>query len=181
MPTRSRDIISKVIELYNMDAVIDKNIMATNTANFINERLAVVTMELDTVEQAVENYMQTNDLNDLSREVQIALQTMTEYQKQLVHIETQINLLTYVEEYLRDEQNSKNVIPSNLGIQDASLLKMMQDYNVLALDRMRFSRSATEQSPLYRQTDERMNALRENILLSIANIKQGLNITKQDR
>lgn len=180
IPARSCDIISKVIELYNMDAVIDKNIMATNTANFINERLAVVTMELDTVEQAVEDYMQANDLNDLSSEVQLALHTMTDYQKQLVNIETQINLLTYVEEYLNNEQNAQNVIPSNLGIQDASLLKMMQDYNVLALDRMRFSRSATEQSPLFQQTDERMNVLRENILLSIANIKQGLNITKQD-
>lgn len=180
IPARSRDIISKVIELYNMDAVIDKNIMATNTANFINERLAIVTMELDTVEQAVEDYMQANNLNDLSKEVQLALQTMTDYQKQLVNIETQINLLNYVEEYLRDEQNAQNVIPSNLGIQDASLLKMMQDYNVLALDRMRLSRSATEQSPLFRQTDERMSTLRQNILASIANIKQGLEITRQD-
>lgn len=180
IPARSRDIISKVIELYNMDAVIDKNIMATNTANFINERLAIVTMELDTVEQAVEDYMQANNLNDLSKEVQLALQTMTDYQKQLVNIETQINLLSYVESYLRDEQNAQNVIPSNLGIQDASLLKMIQDYNVLALDRMRLSRSATEQSPLFRQTDERMTTLRQNILHSIANIKQGLEITKKD-
>ena len=55
--------MNKMVEYYNLDAVIDKNIMATNTANFINERLAVVTLELDTVEQAVEDYMQQNDLN----------------------------------------------------------------------------------------------------------------------
>ena len=42
MPMRSRDVINKLVELYNLDAVIDKNIMATNTANFIDERLRIV-------------------------------------------------------------------------------------------------------------------------------------------
>jgi hypothetical protein len=37
MPQRAIDFMNKEIELYNLDAVIDKNMMASNTATFIEE------------------------------------------------------------------------------------------------------------------------------------------------
>ena len=97
MPARAKDIINKVVELYNMDAVVDKNIMATNTANFINERLQIVESELGEVETAVESYMKENGLTDITKELQLVLTNQTAYQKELADVETQINLLNFLE------------------------------------------------------------------------------------
>lgn len=180
VPQRAQDIINKVIDLYNMDAVIDKNIMATNTGEFINDRLAIVSMELDTVESAVETYMKENGLTNIESELQITLRSQEKYQNQLFEVETQLNLLTYVEEYLRDEKNAGSLIPGNLGISDQGLTALVKDYNALMLERMRVARSTTEQNPVVLQAEERLATMRASILSSIANQKEGLRIQKAD-
>ena len=180
MPSCARDIISKVIELYNMDAVIDKNIMATNTAEFINERLQIVEQELGEVESAVENYMKENGVSDLSRELQLVLTNQTAYQKELTEIETQINLLDFLRDYLTSNENQENLIPSNLGVNDASLQHLITEYNTLLLQRMKLSRSVTEVSPVYTQSEEQLLVLRQAILSSMDNIREGLIISKAD-
>lgn len=180
MPSRSKDVVMKVVELYNLDAVIDKNIMATNTANFINERLQIVEEELGEVETAVESYMKENGLTDMSQELRLALSNQTAYQKELADVETQINLLNFLDDYLQDPSNERSLIPSNLGVKDGSLQKLISDYNGLLLQQMRMERSATEQNPTYIQSVEESVTLRQAILSSISNIRRGLQIQKSD-
>jgi len=180
IPVRAIDVISKMVELYNMDAVIDKNIMATNTAEFINDRLNVITLELDTVEQAVEEYMQANGLTDMDQEVRIALDSKATYQRQQTDFEMQINLLSYIQEYLSDPKNEHNLIPGNLGVTDPSLNTLLHEYNTLLLGRMRITRSATEDNPKLTQLDEQLSQMRAGIISSIGNNKQGLIISRND-
>ena len=180
IPSRARDIINKVVELYNLDAVVDKNIMATNTANFINDRLEIVEGELGEVESAVEAYMKENGLTDISRELGIVLSNQTNYQRELTEVETQINLLTFLSDYLRAPANEQALIPSNLGVKDVALQKLINDYNALLLQQMRMARSATEFNPNYTQSVEEANTLRQAILSSIDNIHRGLQIQKSD-
>lgn len=180
IPTRARDVINKVVEFYNMDAVIDKNIMATNTANFINERLQIVEEELGEVEMAVESYMKENGLTDINQELSLVLSNQTAYQKQLTEVETQINLLDFLSDYMRTPENEHALIPSNLGVKDAALQKIINDYNALLLQQMRIARSATELNPAYIQSIEEANTLRQAILSSIDNIRKGLQIQKAD-
>lgn len=176
----SKDVINKVIELYNMDAVMDKNIMATNTANFIDERLQIVENELGEVETAVESYMKENGLTDLSRELGIVLSNQTTYQRELTEVETQINLLNFLSDYLRDSANEQSLIPSNLGVKDAALQGLINNYNSLLLQQMRMTRSATEFNPSLTQSVEEAKILRQAILSSIDNIHRGLQIQKSD-
>ena len=180
MPSQAYDVVMKVIELYNLDAVIDKNIMATNTANFINERLQIVEAELGEVETAVESYMKENHLADMPQELRIALSNQTSYQRELAEVETQISLLNFLDEYLREPDNEQALIPSNLGVEDAALKKLIGDYNSLVLQQMRIARSATEQNPTYTQSVEEARILRQAILSSIDNIRRGLQIQKAD-
>lgn len=180
MPMRAKDVINKVVELYNLDAVVDKNIMATNTANFINERLQIVEGELGEVENAVEAYMKENGLTDISQELRIALANQNVYQKELADVETQISLLDFLADYLNDEKNADALIPSNLGVKDAALQKLIGEYNALVLQQMKIARSVTEQNPTYIQSVEQMESLRGAILNSLKNIRQGLQIQKSD-
>lgn len=180
LPGRAIDVITKMVELYNMDAVLDKNIMATNTAEFINDRLNIITLELDTVERAVESYMQQNGLTDIDQELRLALTTKDAYQRQQTEYEMQINLLNYIQEYLADPKNEHSLIPGNLGITDQSLAALMHEYNALLLNRMKITRSATEDNPKLAQVDQQLAQLRGGIITSIRNNKEGLIISKND-
>lgn len=180
LPGRAIDVIEKMVELYNMDAVLDKNIMATNTAAFINDRLNIITLELDTVERAVESYMRENGLTDIDQELHLALTTKESYQKLQTDYEMQINLLTYIQEYLQDPKNDHSLIPGNLGVNDQALVALLKEYNDLLLARMRITRSATEDNPRLVQADEQLAQLRQGIISTIKNNKEGLTISKND-
>lgn len=179
-PKRTIDLMSKLIDLYNLNSVADKNIITTNTADFIEDRLRIITLELDTVEHAVEQYMQRNQLSDINKEIELALEAQSDYQNRLAKIETQLNLVGYLQEYLQDKSNSQALIPVSLGIEDASLQTLATEYNAVMLERMRIAQTATADNPMLAQTDMQLAAMRQSILESIANIRAGLEVSQRD-
>mgnify|MGYP002855842623 CR=1 FL=1 len=180
MPQRAIDLINKMIELYNYDAVIDKNIMATNTKNFIDERLKIITEELESVESDVETYKKQNGITSLSHEAAIYLQGSTEYQKQQVEIETQQNILDFLRQFIADDKNKYNFIPANIGISSGVLLHVIGEYNELLLTRMKTMRSATADNPVLAHIDLQLQAMRSNIETSIRSAEEGLEIMRRD-
>ena len=137
MPRRAIDIISRQIELYNMDAVIDKNIVATSTAGFIEERLRLIESELSSVEADVETYKEQHGIVDLKSEAGVYLQETSNFRKEAAEIETQLNLVNYIQEFVADETKQNSLIPANIGITDPALVKLIAEYNELLLQRMR--------------------------------------------
>lgn len=180
MPTRAIDFINKEIEFYNLDAVIDKNIMASNTASFIEERLRLIEEELAVAEKAMETYKAEHGIVDLLTEAELYLHEGAEYKKQLAEIETQLNLIQYIAEYVADESKKDALIPANLGIDDEALVVLISEYNQQMLNRMRVQRTATSSNPVLSQMDNQLAVLRENIITSINSVSKSLSIAKKD-
>lgn len=179
-PKKATDIINKIIELYNLDAVIDKNMTASNTGRFIDERLILITQELSDVELNVESYKRHNQLTDISSEAKMFLESASEYQKQVAKFETQLNLIEYIREYVSDEKNRYGLIPANLGIEDQSLILLTKEYNDALLERMRLLRTTNVQNPVIIQVEEQLQLVRLNIITSITSLKDGITIAKND-
>lgn len=180
MPQRAIDFINKEIELYNLDAVLDKNLMASNTASFIEERLRLIEQELSVAEAEVEQYKEAHGIVDLATEAGLYLQESVEYKKGVAEIETQINLVTYIAEYLSDEANTNALIPANLGVSDEALIALITEYNQLVLNKMRVQRTARENNPVISQMEVQLASMRGNIITSIASVSNSLKIAKQD-
>lgn len=179
-PKKAIDMINKLVELYNLDAVIDKNIMASNTARFVDERLQLITQELSDVEEDVERYKKENQLTDISSEARLFLETSSEYQKKAAELETQLNLIQYIQDYVTDEKNKYGLIPANLGVTDAALIKLIEEYNTALLERMKLLRTTNEQNPVITQMEDQLVTVRANIVSSINSLKDGINIARQD-
>jgi capsular exopolysaccharide synthesis family protein len=179
-PQKTKDMLDKLVELYNLDAIFDKNMILTNTADFIESRLRLISSELLDVELNVENYKKTHGLTDISSEAQLYLETASEYEKKLVDIETQLNLVNYIGSYINESRNQFNLIPANLGIKDEALQKLIEEYNTALLERMKILRSSNEQNPVITQMEQQIKAVRSTIDKSIASVKDGLVISKND-
>jgi len=173
-------ILNKLIELYNLDAVNDKKLIASNTAVFVQERLKLIGVELQDVELSVENYKKKNKLTDISSEAGIFLKSSSEYDQKLAELETQLNLVGYIEIYVKDNKHQYDLVPANLGIEDKSLLSLMQDYNKALLDRLKLRRTTNERNPVITQLEQQLKELRLSIITSIGSIKDGLKISKRD-
>ena len=61
-PQRCADFINTVIRVYNEGAVNDKKRIISDTYNYINERINIISGDLDAQESAMANYRSVNDV-----------------------------------------------------------------------------------------------------------------------
>lgn len=174
------DFIKKQVELYNLDAILDKKVMAEATDNFIGERLTLIEQELADAEENVEQYKKDNNLTSVSVEAEIYVTESTELRHRLDGLETQMKLVDYVEQFVKDDSKQDQLIPANLGIEDEALSGLITSYDNLALRRIRMERTATADNPVIIQLESQMELMRKNILASIQSVKNSLNIRKAD-
>lgn len=177
---KAKDILNMLVYLYNQDAILDKNLIASNTANFIEDRLGLITRELFEIESDIENYKRGNKLTNLSSEASIYLQSAGEYEKRLTELETQMNMINYVENYIKDPKNQNNLIPTNIVTSDLTLARSIQEYNIAVLERMKLAQTANEKNPAVIMVDEQIKALKSNVLASVSSVKSGLQISRND-
>ena len=179
LPERDRALLHQLIEQYNLNSVVDKNMIATATAAFIDERLNIITKELSEAEHALSNYKERNKIADINTQAQLFLEASSEEQRALTEIETQLSLVDYIDEFLRDDTKRNNLIPSNIGVTDASLSSGLSEYNALQLQRMRILRTATNDNPVIEQMNAQLASMRQNIIESIGSVRESLKIRQQ--
>jgi tyrosine-protein kinase Etk/Wzc len=180
VPEKGKAIINKLIEVYNKEAVEDKNLIAGNTIEFIDERLKFLTTELSDVEKDVEQYKRENELTDVSSEAKLYMEQASEYNKQLAEFEIQIDVLNSLNQYLKRPNTQFELVPSTLNIQDPTLMGLTARFNELQLERERLLRTTTLNNPLVENINDQLANLRVNILENLGNIKRGLTITKNN-
>ncbi len=176
---KGKDILNMLISEYNRDAMAQINLSAVNTANFIDGRLKLLSADLGSVEKEVEDFKQTNKLTDISSEAKIFLESNSLYEQKRAEVETQINLVDYVEAYIKNPTGANALIP-NLGITDQGLVSVITDYNELILKRERIVRVSSAENPLLKDLTAQINFARQSIIESVKSAKRGLLITKSD-
>ena len=176
LPSRDRALLNQIIEQYNLNAVVDKNMLASNTAAFIEERLNIITAELTKAEEAVSTYKEQNNIANIETQAKLFLEASSAEQTAIAEIETQLSLVDYVDEFVRDDTKRNNLIPANIGITDAALTSSMSEYNTILLQRMRIQRTATESNPVIEQMDIQLSSMRQNIIATIGSVRESLRI-----
>ena len=180
MPSHGRDVIQKLIDLYNVESVIDKTMIAKNTEAFLNERLFLMEEELAEAEQNEVLYQELHDIVDIEEEAGLFLQENAEYRKKLTEIETQLNLVQFVLDFVADDKHSNQLIPANLGITDPALIMLITEYNELMLRKMRVERSASGDNPVLNQMHSQLSLMRENVVATMVSVRETLMIAKND-
>ena len=175
---RGRDYINKLLEMYNINANNDKNEVAQKTAEFIDERIGIISKELGSTEQDLENFKRSAGITDLSSEAQIALTGNAEYEKKRVENQTQINLVMDLQRYMKG--NEYEVLPSNIGLQDAASAGAIDRYNQMLVERKRLLRTSTENNLTIINLDTSIRAMRTNVQATLDATLKGLQITKED-
>jgi len=174
VPQRGIEIMSKLIEKYNLENVHNKGIIARSTINFIDNRLKYLSEDLSSVAQDVESYKQQNMVTNLNSDAQFSVQNSGDYSRRLAASNVQINVISSIEKYLHNKGNSNNLVPSSLTVQDQTLTSLMSKYNELQLEKQRLLRSVRLENPLVFGIDQQLAEIKVNIIESLANVKKNL-------
>lgn len=172
---KAKDIINKLVEVYNADAVNDKNAESRKTAEFIEERIANVGRDLGNVEIQKEQFKKANQITDLAVEGEIGLRTSAEARAKQLEVASQLELTNSLISFV-SRQGNYQVIPNNIGLNNPGAVTNITAYNQLILERNRLLENATPQNPLVIEVTSQINNLRPTILQNLQKSREGLQL-----
>ena len=177
---RGVDFVNSLVTAYNRENNNDKNIVALKTAEFIEERLNKVEDELNATENAMAEFKRSSGLTNLTGDAQKVLEGNSEYEKKRVEINTQLNLVTYLREYVNDPKNKLQAIPVNVGLKETSLVTSINKYNEGVIERNRLLRTASESNPAVLDLTVSLDLMAQAVKTSVESLYESLTIQKRD-
>lgn len=179
-PLRAEDVLNTLVNVYNAEAVNDKNQVAVNTSEFINERLLIIERELGGVETELESFKQHNQVMDIGSLAGRYMGEAQAYSADALEQETQLKLARFIKEYLTDPTKSRDLIPSGTGISDAAVEGQINQYNALKLKRDKLIADSSESNPVVEELNNSIHALRQSIIRAVDNMIVGINMKRND-
>ena len=166
---RAKDAIDMLISVYNENWVRDRNQISVSTNEFIKERLAVIQRELGSVDQNIAGYKSANLLPDVEQSGSMAVTQANEAEAKARELSTQVYMTRHVKEYLTDGRHENQVLPSNSGINNASIQAKINDYNTRLLERNRLLATSSAQNPAVMDLETQLGSIRRGIIQSLDN------------
>ncbi len=173
IPEKAKDILQKMIEVYNSTNIADKSEVSQNTLAFIEKRLLALTNELSGVEHTVESYKVREGMTAESQtDITYFFNKLGEYDSEVVKLEVQNSLLSGIEEILSKSDANFDLLPTNLELKSTNLSSQIDNYNKLVLERNRLARVAGDNNPTLKNLSYEINSVKRAIIGNISRVKQ---------
>jgi capsular exopolysaccharide synthesis family protein len=172
---KSEDFLNNLMYQFNVDGVSDKRQVALSTTEFIQERLELITSELDAVEGGLADFKRENKFMDVGSGAQQFLSRSTEAEKKIFDLELQLEILNSIQDLLNSREGFQ-LLPSNMGVETGAVSGLITTYNQLVLERNAYLKTATPENPAVEVLTSQLSSLKDNLRDNIAIAKQTLNL-----
>ena len=169
------DVLNKLISNYNQNAIDDKKAIADRTATFINDRIADIYGDLSTVDQDAQDFKSGRGLSDIATQTNLNLNIGAANQQELQNASVQLDIASSMKDIV-DNQDGYGLLPSNIGLADASIASTTARYNELALERKRLLESSNEKNPTIVNLDQQLDGLKRSMQSSLGSMTNNLGL-----
>ncbi|RPD41786.1 GumC family protein [Chitinophaga barathri] len=178
-PARGEAIINELVGVYNHAAIEDKNRVAASTMSFVEERLRIVTRELNQVEKEVEQFKSTAGIVDIGEQSKLFLASVQENDAKMNEANMQLSVLESIEKYVSGRAEGENVVPATLGLTDPVLLELIGRLNEAQMEREKLKKTTAENSPVLTALDRQIAKLKPAVLENIQSLRSNLEVGKE--
>jgi tyrosine-protein kinase Etk/Wzc len=169
------DFINQLMKEYQVATREDKNETNKRMLDFIDGRLKGIERELDSVTRRLLAYQRENNLINAESQSAGYFTRIETTDEEINKERVQDQIAVMIDNYLRDDNNSYNLVPSSLGLVDGTLNSMIGAYNVAQLERKALiDANVPETNPTVKQEEDKIERLRVSIIESIRNLRQAL-------
>jgi len=176
--SKSEDILNTLIVKYNEGVIQEKVDNTKRTANFINDRLDAITVELSQFDMTAETVRKTNRLTDLQAQSSLYLESERQTEARLAETETQIKLVGAMSDFLEQNKDLSKTIPLNIGIQDNAFNEITSRVNNLVEQRNKLLKYSTEKNPTVVNLDNQIRDLKNSMGASLNSMKSSNEIRR---
>ena len=163
----SENILNEIISVFNEDGVADRRLLHKRTIDFVNDRYAYLSAELDSIEIAKQDYKAENDLVDLSTNSVVSIEKSVKSEEKIFSTENQISIIKMLISTL--DSSEIDLLPANLEIESQEINTLISEYNQSVVERKKLILSAGTNNPSFRQLNEIISDKRLNIIFSLKN------------
>ena len=174
VPEKGMDVLTKLFDVYNISGILDKNQTAARTLAFIDNRLGIVTSQLDSVERNVESYRSRNQVIDLSAQAQSYLERVTDYDKNRSEIDIKLDVLNDVSRYINSKGQKAGTVPSLALLNDPTLTTLVSKLYDAEFQLEKNRSIAGEQSDAVLLARAQISKLQDDIRENIGNVRKSL-------
>ncbi|HEV2832099.1 MAG TPA: Wzz/FepE/Etk N-terminal domain-containing protein, partial [Hanamia sp.] len=180
VPERAEDILNQLIISYKQSEINEKDALAKNTLKFVEERLNIVSHDLDSIEKKVQQYKSGRGAVDIGAQGQLYLQNVSANDQKLSEVNAQLSVLDQVEKFVKSKENDGGIVPSTVGVSDPMLSQLMDRLYASELEYEKLKKTVGENNPNLVSIRDQINKIKPNILQNIQSQQQSLNATKRN-
>lgn len=170
------DILNELIKEYNNDVLLDKEEVIKVTSEFINNRLNIVSQELEKEESNVEEMRKSNKLTALASQADIYLESERNNEAKIMQTSNELNLIEFFQEEVNAEGKASDILPMNV-IQDANVAQVTKTFNDLVAQRDRILKNSSEKNPTVIRLNNEIRAQKANLQNTLSKMKESNQIT----
>ncbi|HJT72808.1 MAG TPA: polysaccharide biosynthesis tyrosine autokinase, partial [Chitinophaga sp.] len=178
VPERGQDMLNELMRAYDAASIDDKNKTASKTMAFVEDRLRIITGELNQVEGEIEKYKTDQNIVDISEQSKMFLEAVRDNDSKLSDAELQLSMLDAIEKYVTGRKADEKLVPATLGISDPVLLELVGDLQTTEMQLERLKKTTGENSPLLTSLSDQAERLRPAILQNIRSLRANLQAGK---
>lgn len=169
-----KKVLNTLVDNYNTTTIEQKRDFNYKTLRFLEDRIAMLSLEVDSTEAMVEDFMGRKDLVDPRAQAGIYIGRTSTQEVELVKAEAEYELLTMAIDFLGNEANNTSMLPIMPSTQ--SLTPLINGYNDLILRRLTIEASAKGDNKALKAINKQINAVRDNLLTALNKQSETANV-----
>ncbi|GGW22091.1 GumC family protein [Arenibacter certesii] len=174
---RSETILNTIIDKFNQDGILDRQLVSKRTLDFIDNRFIYLTHELDSIEGDKKSFKQQNNLSYIEADAGITIQKKSATEEKAFKLETQVALSKLLAETLSNEA-AYSLLPADIGLENSGINSLVSDYNQLVLERDKMVASAGENNPTLLVINSQLQRTKQNVLQTVRSYQQQLQVSR---
>ncbi len=179
-PPKGVDFLNRLFEVYNYDAIEDKNQIAAKTLAFIEGRLNLVVGQLDSVEKNIQNYKTRESVYDLGGQASLYLNNVGELDKKKSEVDIQLDVLSDVQQYVNSKGKKPGTVPSQLLINDPTLSGLIHSLYDAEFQLSKAESINGEKSDAVILASQAVGRIKNDIRENLGTIRSNLNAIKSN-
>lgn len=173
VPARGQDFLNQLINAYNDAAAEEQKRTTKSTIDFIDNRLASLSGELNHAEQRVEGYRSSQGVTDISSQTKTYLESVQNNDMKLNELNVQLNVVNGIENYVNSPSGNE-APPATIGINDPSLTSLIEKLSQLQLKRSALLATTPENNPMFEPINKQIALTKSSIKETVKGVKASL-------
>jgi tyrosine-protein kinase Etk/Wzc len=179
-PKLAEDVLKELISSYKNTELNEKNILARNTLNFIDQRLAIVRNDLDRIEGKIRNYKGNRNAVDIGTQGQLYLENVSANDKRISELDMQLSVINELEKKVAVNDVKIGILPASLGVIDPTLSQLVNSLNTAELEYEKLKKTVAENNPLLVSVKDQISNTKRRISDNISSYRNSLESSKEN-